>query len=198
MNGCVAPYKRFRASQRMMRKVNNFAEKCAGLFLLGMVLAVSISVFARLLYTYTGIALSATWAEELSRYMMVGSVFIGGAVAAYELRLIGVDAFMTLAPARLARWLRLAAHALTLVFALLLVWKSARLIELGLKQWSPAMEIPMAYVYSLMFIGCVLMCANTLIHVARELLNPDALPGKEAIRSASISTIVQSSKEHLS
>lgn len=196
MNGCVVPHERFQAWQRVMRKVNKLAEKCAGLFLVGMVLAVSISVFARLLYTYTGITLSATWAEELSRYMMVGSVFVGGAVAAYELRLIGVDAFMTLAPPHLARWLRLVAHVFTLIFAVLLVWKSARLIELGLNQWSPAMEIPMAYVYLLMFTGCVLMCANTLIHVIGELLNA----GQFSMRDSSereLMTIIQPSKEHL-
>jgi len=197
MNGYVVPHERFRSLQQRMKKVNNFAQKCAGLFLLGMVLAVSISVFARLLYTYTGIPLSATWAEEVSRYLMVGTVFVGGAVAAYELRLIGVDAFMTMAPPRLARWLRLVAHVLTLVFALLLVWKSTRLIELGLKQWSPAMEIPMAYVYSLMFIGCVLMSANTLVHVIGELLNAGPDTERDSAGMEPV-TIIQASKESLS
>ncbi|WP_238891472.1 TRAP transporter small permease [Achromobacter insuavis] len=154
-----------------MHAINNMAEKCAGLFLLGMIIAISVSVFARLLYTYTGIPLSAPWAEELARYLMVGSVFIGGAVAAYHLRLIGVDVFVGLVPERLARWLRLLSHLLTLALAVLLVWKSVRLIELGLKQWSPAMEMPMAYVYALMAIGCLLMCANTLTNAARELLD---------------------------
>lgn len=33
------------------------------------------------------------------------------------------------------------------------------------------MEMPMAYVYALMAIGCLLMCANTLTNAARELLD---------------------------
>lgn len=187
----------FRILQRIMEKVNQLAEKCAGLFLAGMVLAVSISVFSRLLYTYSGIALSVTWAEELSRYMMVGSVFIGGAVAAYRLRLIGVDVFMAFAPPPLARWLRLLAHLMTLIFALLLVWKSSRLIELGLRQWSPAMEIPMAYVYSLMFAGCVLLSANTLMHVIREALANRPAPEPEPAPQENM-TIIQRSQESLS
>ncbi len=171
MSERCASHERFLALQRAMHAINNMAEKCAGLFLLGMIIAISVSVFARLLYTYTGIPLSAPWAEELARYLMVGSVFIGGAVAAYHLRLIGVDVFVGLVPERLARWLRLLSHLLTLALAVLLVWKSVRLIELGLKQWSPAMEMPMAYVYALMAIGCLLMCANTLTNAARELLD---------------------------
>ena len=74
-----ASHMKFMALQRTMNTVNNVAEKCAGLLLLGMIVAISISVLARLLYTYTGIPLSAPWAEEIARcYMMVGSVFIGG------------------------------------------------------------------------------------------------------------------------
>lgn len=180
MTGRSPSHQRFLALQRFMTSMNNVAEKCAGLFLLGMIVAISVSVFARLLYTYTGIPLSAPWAEELARYLMVGSVFIGGAVAAYHLRLIGVDVFVSMVPESVARWLRLLSHLLTLVLALLLVWKSARLIELGLKQWSPAMELPMAYVYALMAVGCVLMCANTLTNAVRELLNVQAQSSESA------------------
>lgn len=174
MSNCSASHSKFLALQRVMNSINNAAEKCAGLFLFGMIVAISISVFARLLYTYTGIALSVPWAEELARYLMVGSVFIGGAVAAYHLRLIGVDVFVCMIPERVARWLRLVSHVLTLSLTLLLVWKSIRLIELGLKQWSPAMEMPMAYVYSLMAIGCLLMCANTLTNAVKEFLNVES------------------------
>lgn len=197
MNGYAVPHKRFALSQRIMRRINNISEKCAGLFLMGMVAAVSISVFARLLYTYTGISLSTTWAEELSRYLMVGSVFIGGAVAAYDLRLIGVDAFMTIVPEHIARWLRIAAHLFTLVFALLLVWKSTRLIELGLKQWSPAMEVPMAYVYSLMFVGCALLAANVLMHVVGELLSTGPWPERNPSPPEDLA-MIRVGKEHLS
>ncbi|KGD99030.1 C4-dicarboxylate ABC transporter permease [Achromobacter sp. RTa] len=179
MSEGAASHRKFQALQRTMDSVNNAAEKCAGLLLLGMIAAISVSVFARLLYTYTGIPFSAPWAEEIARYMMVGSVFIGGAVAAYHLRLIGVDVFISLVPERLARWLRLLSHVLTLALALLLVWKSIRLIELGLKQWSPAMEMPMAYVYSLMAAGCLLMCANTLTNAVKELLNVES-PQRES------------------
>lgn len=63
MSERCASHERFLALQRAMHALNNMAEKCAGLFLLGMIIAISVSVFARLLYTYTGIPLSAPWAE---------------------------------------------------------------------------------------------------------------------------------------
>lgn len=185
MDGHCASHQRLQMLQRIMDSINAAAEKCAGLFLIGMVLAISISVFVRLLYTYTGIPFSTPWAEELGRFMMVGSVFIGGAVATYRLRLIGVDAFIGMVPESVARWLRVVAHILTLMLALLLAWKSIRLIELGMRQTSPAMEMPMAYIYIFMFIGCVLMSLNTFTHVIKELLSVEvSQQGGEAERVA--------------
>lgn len=185
MAGYCASHERFQTLQRIMNSINGAAEKCAGLFLIGMVLAISISVFVRLLYTYSGIPLSTPWAEELGRFMMVGSVFLGGAVATYRLRLIGVDAFIGMVPESVARWLRVVAHVLTLMLALLLAWKSIRLLELGLRQTSPAMEMPMAYIYVFMFIGCVLMSLNTLTHVVKELANVEvSREGSETERAA--------------
>jgi TRAP-type C4-dicarboxylate transport system permease small subunit len=117
--------------------------------------------------------------------MMVGSVFIGGAVATYRLRLIGVDAFIGMVPESVARWLRVVAHILTLMLAVLLAWKSIRLIELGMRQTSPAMEMPMAYIYVFMFIGCVLMSLNTFAHVIKELMSVEASQqGGETERAA--------------
>ena len=176
MNRAPESHKRFRSLQRKMTVVNDVVEKCAGLFLIGMVVAVSISVFARIIYSYAGIPLSAPWAEEVGRYMMIGSVFAGGAVAAYNLRLIGFDALVGAIPEPIARWLRLISHIMTLVLALLLVWKSVRLVELGLNVWSPAMAMPMAYVYFLMFIGSVLLSANMLMHVFGEILKVNSSP----------------------
>lgn len=185
MAGYCASQERLQTLQRIMDSINGAVEKCAGLFLIGMVLAISISVFVRLLYTYTGIPFSTPWAEELGRFMMVGSVFLGGAVATYRLRLIGVDAFIGMVPEHVARWLRMVAHVLTLMLALLLAWKSVRLIELGMRQTSPAMEMPMAYIYVFMFIGCVLMSMNTFMHVIKELLNVEiSQQGGETERAA--------------
>jgi TRAP-type C4-dicarboxylate transport system permease small subunit len=88
-------------------------------------------------------------------------------------------------PESVARWLRVVAHILTLMLAVLLAWKSIRLIELGMRQTSPAMEMPMAYIYVFMFIGCVLMSLNTFAHVIKELMSVEASQqGGETERAA--------------
>lgn len=153
-----------------MVTVNGWATKLAGLLLGGMVAAIAISVSVRLLYSYTGIRLSAPWAEEVGRYLMVASVFLGGAVAAFQKRLIGVDAFVSMMPKKLARWARAVAHLLTLGFALLIVWQAVVLVDFGLRQWSPVLRMPMAAVYAWVVLGAALMAANTLLHMVGEII----------------------------
>jgi len=166
---------RYEACRAAMAVVNDWATKLAGLLLGGMVAAIAVSVSVRLLYSYSGIRLSAPWAEEVARYLMVASVFLGGAVAAFQKRLIGVDAFVSMMPSRLARWMRAFAHLLTLGFALLIVWQAAALVEFGLRQWSPVMRMPMAFVYAWILLGAALMAANTVLHMIGEIIGAEGL-----------------------
>lgn len=166
---------RYEACRAAMAAVNDWATKLAGLLLGGMVAAIAVSVSVRLLYSYSGIRLSAPWTEEVARYLMVASVFLGGAVAAFQKRLIGVDAFVSMMPSRLARWMRAFAHLLTLGFALLIVWQAAALVEFGLRQWSPVMRMPMAFVYAWILLGAALMAANTVLHMIGEIIGAEGL-----------------------
>ncbi|MFC3703621.1 TRAP transporter small permease [Devosia honganensis] len=166
---------RYEACRAAMAVVNDWATKLAGLLLGGMVAAIAVSVSVRLLYSYSGIRLSAPWTEEVARYLMVASVFLGGAVAAFQKRLIGVDAFVSMMPSRLARWMRAFAHLLTLGFALLIVWQAAALVEFGLRQWSPVMRMPMAFVYAWILLGAALMAANTVLHMIGEIIGAEGL-----------------------
>src|SRR5690606_41465353 len=102
--------------------------------------------------------------------LMRGFVFIGAGVAAYQLRLVGVDIVPAMAPPALARWLRLISQLMTLTLAVLLVWKSTRLLELGLRQSSPALEIPMTSVYALMYAGCIYLALNSVVHASRVIV----------------------------
>jgi len=164
---------RYDACRTTMAAVNGWATRLAGLLLGGMVAAIAVSVSVRLLYSHTGIRLSAPWAEEVARYLMVASVFLGGAVAAFQKRLIGVDAFVSMMPEKLARWMRAVAHLLTLGLALLIVWQAAALVEFGLRQWSPVMRMPMALVYAWVLLGATLMAANTLLHTIGEIIGAE-------------------------
>lgn len=103
-----------------------------------------------------------TWTEELARYLMVWTVFIGAAIGAKLGAHVGVEAFITLLPARFTRRCLLLGGVISAAFSLFLVWYGLevvqRIIDAG--QVSPALEIPMFYVYAILPAGALLMAVH--------------------------------------
>jgi TRAP-type C4-dicarboxylate transport system permease small subunit len=100
-----------------------------------------------------------TWTEELARYLMVWTVFIGAAIGAKLGAHVGVEAFITLLPPRITRQCLLLSGIISALFSLFLVWYGLevvqRIIDAG--QVSPALEVPMFYVYAILPVGALLM-----------------------------------------
>lgn len=178
-DGVVRPlYSRIR---RGCERVNEWLAVLAGISLGGMVVAISVAVAVRLLFTFFGVQLSAPWGEELARYLMVWSVFIGGAVAASRGRMIGVEALVNVMPTGPARLMRIGGHLCTLALFAIFVWLAIILIDFGFRQTSPVMRIPMAWVYAGLFLGSAFIFINTLVLLVGELLgiDPDSGPAEE-------------------
>jgi C4-dicarboxylate transporter DctQ subunit len=105
-----------------------------------------------------------TVSEELARYMMVWTVFIGGAIGAKTGAHVGLEAFVNLFPPKLRRLATLASGVLSMGFCLFLavygVSLAKRIINTG--QRSPALEIPMGLVYAAVPVGALLMAGHFL------------------------------------
>jgi len=128
----------------------------------------------------------ASWTEEVSRYLMIWSVFVGGAVAARSGKLIGVEALVTYLPAVLGRSLKYISHALSLVFYGVLCWVGLEWIEFGESQNSPVLQMPLTYLHASMTVGGVLLIINTLALILEARIN-----GKD-IRHAAIDDELES------
>ena len=105
-----------------------------------------------------------SWSEELARYMMVWTVFLGGAIGAKTGAHVGLEAFINLFPARLTRTALLLAGIISMSFCAFLavygVFLVRRIISTG--QTSPALEIPMGLVYAAVPVGAALMTGHFL------------------------------------
>jgi C4-dicarboxylate transporter DctQ subunit len=111
------------------------------------------------------------WAEELTLYLMVWIVFVGGSVAVRTRGHIAIDLLpLWLTPAnrrRLAIGVALAA----LVFFAWFFWYSGQhvLRVRAARQTTPVMEAPMWLAYLAMPAGSLLMGLRTLQHLYRAL-----------------------------
>src|SRR5690625_7722243 len=87
-----------------------------------MVLVIFFPVLIRFVFPCLGIQLNFPWTEELARYLMIWSVFLGGALATRRGQLLAVDAIVFALPSLPGRIVKFFAHFVSLLFFLCLVF----------------------------------------------------------------------------
>jgi C4-dicarboxylate transporter DctQ subunit len=107
-------------------------------------------VVSRYVFNYT-----PSWSEELSRYLIVWTIFIGTAVGVRKNIHIGVDAFIRLAPPWMKKVFEVLLNLIGAVVSAYLIYLSVLFIQdtIEYEQLSPAMQIPMYLPYLAMPVG---------------------------------------------
>lgn len=146
----------------LMDRVTAILTTVCGAALGLMVLSVAIGVLARFVFTHTSYRISVPWTEEVSRYLMIWTVFLGGAVAARSGKLIGVEFVVQALPALPGRVVKYTALTLSIMFYALMCLVGWKWVEFGLSQTSPVLEVPMTVINLAMLVGGFVMALNTV------------------------------------
>lgn len=120
---------------------------------------------------------SFVWAEESVRYAIICMVFIGSSVAFRLDAHISIDALHHWVPERVRRILVIIVNLGCLLLALLLIYFGMQLVQLmqGFGQTSPALEVPMYWIYAVIP-GSAMLMAYRLVQSTVRLVRPSAAP----------------------
>jgi TRAP-type C4-dicarboxylate transport system permease small subunit len=112
-----------------------------------------------------------SWAEELTLYLMVWIVFVGGAVAVRTRGHIAIDLLPLALSARNRRRLTIGVALVALAFFAWFFWYSGQhvLRVRAAGQTTPVMEAPMWLAYLAMPVGSLLMGLRTMQQLYRAL-----------------------------
>lgn len=175
----------------LMDRVTAILTTVCGAALGLMVLSVAIGVLARFVFTHTSYRISVPWTEEVSRYLMIWTVFLGGAVAARSGKLIGVEFVVQALPALPGRVVKYTALTLSIMFYALMCLVGWKWVEFGLSQTSPVLEVPMTVINLAMLVGGFVMALNTVALVL------DSRHSGKDIRNATEDDELQAALEQL-
>lgn len=133
-----------------------------------MVLTVAAQIVVRFVLPKFGIVVAAPWTEELARYLMVWSIFLGAAIATRTGAMIAMDSVVNALPAALGDGVRTLSFVITLSFFALLVWLGVIWTQFGMIETSTVMAVPMALVYAAMPVGSAIAILNILALMAER------------------------------
>lgn len=142
---------------RTLNKINKSTEWLTCVFLVIMVIIVFMQIISR---TFT--QSSFPWTEELARYLMIWLTFLGAAFSFQHGAHIGISMFIDKLPKKAAAIVQAIICILCIGLFSVLVVKGYELVGKSANQTSPAMSLPMNYVYWIIPISGVLMILNVI------------------------------------
>jgi TRAP-type C4-dicarboxylate transport system permease small subunit len=119
-----------------------------------MSLIIGVQIFMRYI-----VQSSLAWSEELARYLFIWVSYIGVSYAVKKHAHIRIEAAVLLMPKRIHKYIYILSNIVFLVFAVMVVKEgfvlSMKIFKFG--QSSPAMGIPMGYIYLAPTVGFFLV-----------------------------------------
>lgn len=105
------------------------------------------------------------WSEELARYLMIWGASLGASIAYRQGTHIAVTVLVDKARGPVGKALTGIAQILVVVFMTMITFQGFLLVSKLSGQTSPAMEIPMAWPYLAIPIGCLFILFEALVMI---------------------------------
>lgn len=126
-----------------------------------MLAAMSTIIFVQVIYRYV-LAAALPWSEELSRYLMMWTTFLGAGLGVRKGALLGMEVLVKALPKMLNRIAVWVVFVIQIIFLLIVLIYGVKMTLIAGRQLSPAMLIHMSWPYSSIPVGAALMIINTL------------------------------------
>ncbi|NMC32762.1 MAG: TRAP transporter small permease [Veillonellaceae bacterium] len=133
------------------------------LIMAALVIVTTMQVVFRVAFT------ALTWSEELSRYLLVWGTFFGATLAYKRGNHIAVTFVIDFFPARLRTGFNVLIYLLSLVFFVVVAQQGVNMIKMQVFQISPALGLPMKYIYWSIPFSLAIMILHALAGIMDEL-----------------------------
>lgn len=140
-------------------------------FMLGAMVAITgAQIVCRIFFT------SLAWSEEATRYLLIWSTLLGAGCVYKHSGHISISLVQDALSGKAKDVLQILIHGLCCFLFVLILYYGIQYFGRQGKQLSPAMRLPMRYIYTCIPIGCAIMAFHALDAVLQSLLH---LLGKE-------------------
>lgn len=166
----------------LIKRIDRYLEETICVILFS---AMVLLTFAQVMSRFV-LNLSLGWSEELSRFFFVWLVYISAALAAKHRSHIRVELIDQLLPRSLAKWTGLLSDLLWIGFALVVAFQgyNVAMMIMGHGQLSPAVQLPMGWIYLIIPFGFALIAFRVAQGVVARFKGEHELSDEEKLRRA--------------
>lgn len=154
-----------------IHKISDWLDKIGAvlclIMLAAMVVITGMQIVCRVFFT------ALTWSEEAARYLLVWSTFIGASCVYKHAGHISVTILQGFLPEMGKKALSVIVHIICAAFFALCIYYGAIYAGKMANQLSPAMRIPMCYMYSVVPVGGALMFWHALDAALQSFVKTD-------------------------
>ncbi len=143
----------------LYNKIKSISSFVSAVSLILMVFVVLLQTFTRFVIFY-----SLPWSEEASRYLFVIMIVSGFNVAIYNGDMIRISVIDNYIHGRMKKIIDYIKLIISMNVIFIFSYCAYKFIQLGIYQLSPAMQIPLAIIYFIMFVGFLLSFFAVIIN----------------------------------
>ncbi len=142
--------------------INKVISRFTNLLLILMTLA----VFAQVIFRFV-LEQPLAWSEELSRYLMIWITFLGASLAIEKKAHPMIEVFVGYLPEGIQRGVQVFTMLVSSVFYSLLIYFGSQFAISSFTQLTPAMRLPIGYVYLIIPISGVLLLLGSFAQIEK-------------------------------
>ena len=145
------------------QQLNRVLDLCVIILMAALAVILFVAVITRYLFNFP-----LAWSEEVSRYAFVWLSFLGAELCLRVNIHAAVDLLVKTLPPRVQCVVWRVGQTLVAIFLIALLISGIHIARVAHNQSSPALGIPMSFVYSAVPVGAALMLLELLIQVRRD------------------------------
>ena len=141
-------------------------------FIIPLMFIMSIIIFVQVIMRYA-FGNSLTWSEELARYLFIWLIYFAVSYTAHKEKHIRIDAAINLYPKKLRPYILIVSEIIVLAFAVFIAVTGVTVFQKITMsgQVSPAIGLPMQFVYAAPLIGFVLTAIRQVECIVKRIRN---------------------------
>lgn len=149
----------------LSNSIDNFIMKAVFLSIVGMLLAITLQIIFRVFFD------ALTWTEELSRYLLVWSTFLGATLAYKRGMHISVTFCVNLFAKKMQKTVIIFSILLSMVFFAVVIVFGFKYMAMQALQVSAALRMPMKWVYIVIPMSFIVMSVHGVTAILEEIFD---------------------------